>query len=428
MHNATSSPAEQLQQQETALRAEHKPLPHGVQLDLTRGKPCREQLCLSAAMDGILAGDYSAESGLDTRAYGGPMEGLPEARRLFAEILGLRPQEILVGGNSSLQLIYLSILFAWLHGVGDGSLPWREQGRIRLLCPVPGYDRHFRICETLGIDMESVPLGDNGPDMDAVEAAVKDPAVKGIFCVPRFSNPSGIVYDEDTVERMAQLGRSAASDFRIFWDNAYAFHAMHSDAPQLPCLMERCRKHGTENSLLLFYSTSKITFAGAGIAVLGTSEAGIEQFAKRLQVITIGNDKVNQLRHVRFIKDAAHLHQHMQRHAEILRPKFQLVLDALHSGLDAGGSDGSWTEPKGGYFVLFKTRPGLAAEVVRLAAEAGLLLTPAGVMHPLGKDPQDSCIRIAPTAPTLEELASAMDIFVHSVKLAGIRQQKNLLK
>ena len=412
-----------LQRQETFLLEERKRLLAGkLKLDLTRGRPCREQLELSAAMDGLLGGDYTAESGADTRNYGGDMEGLPEARRLFAKILGLRPGETFVGGNSSLQLMYFSVLFAWLHGIG-GERPWREQGKVRFLCPVPGYDRHFRICQELGIDMEPVPLGENGPDMDAVESAVNNPAVKGIFCVPRFSNPSGIVYDENTVERIAQLGKHAAPDFRIFWDNAYAFHALTDSAAKLPCLMERCRKHGTENSLLLFYSTSKITFAGAGVAVMGASPAELKDFSRHLQVTTIGSDKINQLRHVRFLKDPANFQRHMQGHAEILRPKFQLVQKVLKEHLDKDGADGSWTEPEGGYFVLFKTRPGLAAEVVRLAAEAGLLLTPPGATHPLGIEPEDSCIRLAPTAPDLPELKEALDIFANSVLLAGIRQR-----
>ncbi len=413
-----------LQRQEAALLEERERLlARTLKLDLARGKPCPLQLDLSAEMDGILGGDYTAEPGLDTRNYGGPMEGLPEARKLFAEILGLCPEETFIGGNSSLQLMYFSVLFAWLYGTGDGLPPWREQGKIRFLCPVPGYDRHFRICEALGIGMESVPLGKTGPDMDTVESAVKDPAVKGIFCVPRFSNPSGIVYDEETVERMAELGRLAAPDFRIFWDNAYAFHALTDNAPELPCLMERCRKQGTENNLLLFYSTSKITFAGAGIAVMGTSPACIKQFGRRLQVTSIGSDKVNQLRHVRFFQDPVNFHEHMRRHAKILRPKFQLVQNTLREHLGTESANGCWTEPEGGYFILFKTPPGSAAEVVQLAAEAGLLLTPPGATHPLGNDPEDSCIRLAPTAPTMKELQAALDVFINSVQLAGARQR-----
>lgn len=390
-------------------------------LDMTRGKPNAEQLSLANGLDGILAGDFKADDGSDLRNYGG-LEGLPEARKLFANMLQVHADEVLIGGNSSLALMYTSVLFAWLHGpAGEGSA-WRLENDIRFLCPAPGYDRHFAICEELGIGMIPVPMDADGPDMDEIERQVKaDHRIKGIWCVPRFSNPSGVVYSDSVVERMAGLGKIAASNFRIFWDNAYSVHALHDDAPALAPLMDACRRQGTEDSAYIFGSTSKITFAGSGLAFMGTSRANLSVLCKHLGKTTIGPDKVNQARHVRFLKDPAGIAAHMAKHAELLLPRFEAVLSALDAEL-GDHSMGQWTVPQGGYFVSFDTLPGLASSVVKLAADAGVKLTPAGATWPYGHDPQDSNIRLAPSFPSVDDIRTAMAVFTCCVKLATVRQ------
>lgn len=392
-----------------------------LRLDLTRGKPSSDQLALSDALDGLLAGEYTAPDGTDTRNYGG-LDGLPELKALYSQVLGVRPEETLIGGNSSLTLMHQVLTFAHFFGLRTPEDAWVRQGETKFICLVPGYDRHFTICRHLGITMIPVPLTPGGPDMDAVERLVaSDRSIKGIWCVPRFSNPSGEIYSDAVVERMAALGTSAAPDFLIMWDNAYALHALE-DAPELASLMDACRRHGTENSVITFGSTAKITFAGAGIAFMGASPENLAAFRKHLGCASIGPDKVNQLRHLKLLPDLAALQAHMHRHADLLRPRFRTVLDHLREGL-AGTGMGDWTEPKGGYFISFNTRPGLAREVVRLAAEAGVKLTPAGATWPHGHDPEDRNIRIAPSFPSLDEIDRAMQVFVVCVQLASVRQK-----
>ena len=392
----------------------------GLSLDLTRGKPSPAQLALSDDLDAE-DGPFTAADGTDVRNYGG-LDGLPEARRLGAEWLGVRPDEVIAGGNSSLTLMYLFLLNAWLHGPAGAGGAWRKSGTVRFLCPVPGYDRHFAILEELGIEMVNVPMRDDGPDMDQVEAQVRDDAsIRGIWCVPKYSNPGGQVYSEAVVDRLARLAAIAGPRFRILCDNAYAVHDLDDEPPRLANVMEACRRHRTEDSLVLFASTSKVTRAGAGISFMGGSPATLDWFRRRMQVATIGPDKVNQLRHVRFLRDMAHVRAHMRRHAAILRPRFELVFRRLSEALDGTGA-GSWTTPRGGYFLSFDARPGLAREIVHLAARAGVKLTPAGATFPYGRDPGDSNIRLAPTFPELADLDRAMQVFVVCVELAAVRQ------
>ena len=416
MDSAALARAEaELERSYAALQAE------GLDLDLTRGKPAGDQLGLSAALDGALEGGYRTEDGTDTRGYGGA-DGIAEARRLGAQWLGLAPEEVLAGGNSSLTLMYLFLLGAHRFGLdGPGSAWADDPAGARFLCPVPGYDRHFTICVDLGIAMVPVPMNGEGPDMDRAEALVAgDPGVRGMWCVPRYSNPTGETYSADTVRRIAALGRIAAPGFRVMWDNAYAVHGLADDGLVLENVMAHCRAAGTEDSVVQFGSTSKVTFAGAGIAFFGGSRRNVDWFRKRLSVMTIGPDKVNQLRHMRVLPDLDAVRAHMVRHAELLRPKFDCVRRRLEDGLGNLGV-GRWTDPAGGYFVSFWTGPGLAKETVRLAAEAGVRLTPAGAAFPCGDDPEDSHIRLAPSFPPLAEVDLAMEVFVTCVKLAAVR-------
>ena len=399
-------------------------------LDITRGKPSVEQLCLANPIQNILTDAELTSSGVDLRNYGS-LEGIPAARKLGAQILGIKPKEILAGGNSSLNLMYQAALFAYLFGSAEGLAPWKN-ARATFICPVPGYDRHFAICQELGIEMVTVPMTPSpsqsqGPDMDAVEKCIKeDASIRGMWCVPKYSNPDGCVYSDATVERIAKLGLIADKSFRIFWDNAYAVHDLTDNPPVLANLMEACRKHGTEDSVLQFTSTSKITFAGSGLAWMGTSANNLKKFLKHLGMSTIGADKVNQARHVEFLPDLNAVKMHMLKHAAILKPRFDCVLKKLEIGLGNDGSDnqyGSWVKPQGGYFVSFDAKPGLAAEIIKLANDAGVKLTPAGSTFPYRKDPDNKNIRIAPSFPTLAELDKAMDVFVLCVKLATLRNQ-----
>ena len=409
-------------ERELAARFEAQ-LEAGLALDLTRGKPGPEQVALSDGLDDVLGGDYRLDDGSDVRNYGG-LTGIPEARRMGAELLGLNPEEVIAGGNSSLTLMYEYVLNAWLNGPLGPETAWRrEPGPLKFLCVVPGYDRHFRITESLGFELVNVRIGNGGPDMDRIEALVAaDPAIKGVWCVPKYSNPTGHVYSDEVVERFAHLARRSGPNFRILWDNAYAVHDLDDAPPVLANVMDRCRAAGTEDSVVLFASTSKITRAGAGVSFLGASPANLAAFAKHLAVQTIGPDKVNQLRHVRFLRDAGGIRALMRRHAAIVRPKFDLVRRHLEEGLGAEGL-GSWTNPRGGYFLSFETPPGLASRVVALAAEAGVKLTPAGATFPYGRDPDDTNIRIAPTYPALEEIDQAMPVFVGAVALAAARRR-----
>ncbi|MCP5150454.1 MAG: aminotransferase class I/II-fold pyridoxal phosphate-dependent enzyme [Ectothiorhodospiraceae bacterium] len=394
----------------------------GLALDITRGNPSLEQLELARGLDGVLGGDYRLADGTDARGYGGGLDGIPEARALAAAWLGVEARETLVGGNSSLELMYLYLDHAHRQGVRGPETAWSRLGPARFLCPVPGYDRHFRITQELGIELLPLPMGDDGPDMDQAEAMVRDdPAIRGMWCVPKYSNPGGQIYSDAVVERVAALARHAGPHFRVMWDNAYAVHDLDAVPASLASVMEACRRHGTEDAVVLFGSTSKVTFAGAGMAFMAASADNLAAFKRMLGVLTIGPDKVNQLRHVRFLRDMEGVYRHMQGHAGILRPKFDCVQRHLADGLTGRGM-GTWTRPRGGYFVSFETRPGLAREVVRLAAEVGLKLTPAGAAYPYGKDPRDSHVRIAPSYPPLAELDRAMEVFVTCVQLASVRQ------
>lgn len=407
---------------EQELAARHAALKaKGLALDLTRGKPSSSQLDLADALDGVLGGNYRDASGTDLRNYGG-LDGIPEAKALFAPVLQVPAANVLVGGNSSLTMMYQCLLYAMHFGLSGPASAWARSGTVKFLCPVPGYDRHFGAAQHLGIELVTVPLTGHGPDMDAVEALIDaDPAIRGMWCVPRFSNPTGEVYDAATVTRIAALGKRAHRDFRVFWDDAYAVHAFDTSAPALPSIWAACEVADTTDSVLLFGSTSKITHAGAGVAFMAASKANLTAITGHLGFSSIGPDKVNQMRHVRLLKDTAGVTEHMQKHAALLAPRFAAVLKALDEGLGGSGM-GEWLRPQGGYFVSFDTRPGLAKEVVRLAAEAGVKLTPAGATFPYGKDPEDRNIRIAPSFPSLKEIESAMEVFVTCVKLASVRQ------
>lgn len=407
---------------EQALAARHAALKaRGLALDLTRGKPSASQLDLADALDGVLGGNYRDASGTDLRNYGG-LDGIAEAKALFAPVLQVPVANMLIGGNSSLTLMYQCLLYGMYFGFAGPDSAWSRSGTVKFICPVPGYDRHFGAAQHLGIELVTVPLTGKGPDMDAVEALVdSDPAIRGMWCVPRFSNPTGEVYDAATVTRIAALGTRAHRDFRVFWDDAYAVHAFDAAAPALPSIWAACEAAGTTDSVLLFGSTSKITHAGAGVAFMAASKANLAAITGHMGYSSIGPDKVNQMRHVRLLQDSAGVAAHMQKHAALLAPRFAAVLKALDEGLGDSGM-GEWLRPKGGYFVSFDTRPGLAKEVVRLAAEAGVKLTPAGATFPYGKDPEDRNIRIAPSFPTLPEIESAMEVFVNCVKLATVRQ------
>ncbi len=418
-----NEPVEKIKAWEHELADKHQEfVKAGLKLDLTRGKPALEQLALADGLDGILQGNYVASDGTDTRNYGG-LKGLPEARNLGAEWLGLPQEEVIVSGNSSLSLMY-QVLHVGAH-YGFGTTPWLQQSSPpEFLAIVPGYDRHFGICEKLGIKMVNIPMNADGPDMEMVEAQVRRPQVKGIWCVPKYSNPTGNIYSAEVVDRIARLGNQAAPDFRIMWDNAYAVHDHHPNAPELTNLMELCRLQGTQDSVFMIGSTSKVTLAGAGISFLGGSKSNLDYFLEQMACWTIGPDKVNQLRHARLLPDLAATKKHMLRHAEITRPKFELVLDKLEASL-AGLEMGTWIRPEGGYFISFDSLPGHAKEIVRLAGEAGVKLTPAGSTFPYGVDPEDKNIRLSPTFPPLADLSAATEVFVNCVQLATVRQHLN---
>ena len=392
----------------------------GLKLDMSRGKPAAEQLDLGKELLDIVNGesDLKAENGLDTRNYGGP-EGIPEAKALMAEMVGTKPENVIVFGNSSLNVMFDTVSRAMTHGI-MGSTPWAKLDKVKFLCPVPGYDRHFKITEHFGIEMINIPMTQDGPDMDLVAQYVEnDPSVKGIWCVPKYSNPQGITYSDETVHRFATLN-PAAEDFRIFWDNAYGIHHLYEDKQDylIEILME-CKKEGHPDMVYKFGSTSKISFPGSGIAAIAASDNNLKEIRQMMSIQTIGHDKLNQLRHVRYFKDIHGMVEHMKKHADILRPKFETVLNVLETEL--GGLEiGSWIAPRGGYFISFDSMEGCAKAIVAKAKEAGLIMTGAGATFPYGKDPKDSNIRIAPSFPTPEELAVAAQVFVLSVKLVSI--------
>ena len=392
-----------------------------LKLDMSRGKPAAAQLNLSNGMMDILnsTSDMVCESGVDCRNYG-VMDGIPEARKLLADMSEVPEKNILIYGNSSLNVMFDTVARAMVMGV-CGHTPWSKLDKpVKFLCPVPGYDRHFGITEFFGIEMINVPLLPTGPDMDMVEELVSsDPYIKGIWCVPKYSNPTGNSYSDETVLRFAHL-KPAAPDFRIFWDNAYSIHHLYDDDQDVILeLLSECEKAGNPDLVYKFISTSKVSFPGSGIAAMAASEANLADARRYMNYQTIGHDKLNQLRHVRFFKDMDGMHEHMKKHAAILRPKFEAVLSVLDNEL--GGLEiGSWSRPKGGYFISFDAMPGCAKAIVAKAKEAGVIMTKAGATYPYGKDPQDSNIRIAPSFPTPEELAAAAEVFVLSVKLVSI--------
>jgi DNA-binding transcriptional MocR family regulator len=389
---------------------------------MSRGKPSTEQLDLGMGILNAVDEEsvIYAENGLDTRNYGG-MDGIPEAKRLMAGIMDVRPEQVMVYGNSSLNIMYDTVARGMLIGF-MGETPWCKLDRVKFLCPVPGYDRHFAVTEHFGIEMINIPMTEDGPDMDMVEGLVsEDAAIKGIWCVPKYSNPQGIVYSDETVRRMASL-KPAAKDFRVFWDNAYAVHHLYGAAEDTMLnILDLAEKAGNADMIFTFSSTSKISFAGAGIAAMAASEANLADARRSMTIQTIGYDKVNQLRHVKYFKDMAGIEAHMEKHAALLRPRFELVLDTLERELD-GRDAGSWIPPKGGYFITFEAKEGCAKRIVELAKEAGVVLTPAGAPFPYGKDPKDSVIRIAPSYPTMEELQQAAEIFVCCVRLATVEK------
>ena len=399
----------------------------GLALDMTRGKPSKAQLDLSRPMITMLGEtDHYSDEGFDCRNYSPPalLDGLPEARQLFAEALAIDPGRIVMGGNSSLALMYDTVCWALLHALpGSSAGSWRDQGPVRFLAAVPGYDRHFSICESLGIEMIPVPLTGEGPDMDQVEALVaNDASIKGMWCVPKYSNPSGETYSQTVIERLAAMP-AKAPDFRLFWDNAYAFHDLDPHDPDyLEDIFARCEAYGHPERPLMFASTSKVSFAGGGLAMFAASYANKAWFLDRLRYKTIGYDKLNQLRHVRFFRQYRSLAAHMQEHARVLAPKFRKVNEVLEAELGTDGSYATWTHPKGGYFISFNTRPGLAARVVSLAAAAGVKLTQAGATFPYGQDPDDCNIRIAPSMPAVEEIEKATEVLAVATRIAALEQ------
>lgn len=390
-------------------------------LNMARGKPGPEQLDLTMPMMNTLTAEDAliSDCGEDCRNYG-LLNGIPEAKKLFADVLGARSEEMFIGGNSSLELMFSCLQIAYVKGIASCA-PWSRQGTVKFLCPVPGYDRHFALCEYFGIEMVNIPTDENGPDMALVKQYVEnDDAVKGIWCVPVYSNPTGITYSDDTVRAFAAL-KPAAKDFRIYWDNAYCIHHLTESPKQPLTINQACAEAGSEVLFYQFVSTSKVTFSGAGVAAINTAKANLNEISANLGIQTIGFDKINQLRHVRFFGDAENMRAHMEKHRAILAPKFRIVLDMLEQEIAPLGI-GSWTKPEGGYFVSFDAPKGTAKRIVQLCKEGGVTLTGAGATYPYGKDPDDSNIRIAPTYPLADELAQAMELFCICVKLAALEQ------
>lgn len=395
----------------------------GLKLDMSRGKPTPAQLDMTMGIMDVLnsESDMNTENGMDTRNYG-LMDGIPEVKRLMGDMMGGVPSEnVIVYGNASLSIMYDTVSRAVTHGV-LGSTPWCKLEHVKFLCPAPGYDRHFAITELFGIEMVTIPMTSDGPDMDLVEKYVsEDSAVKGIWCVPKYSNPQGISYSDETVRRFAAL-KPAAEDFRVYWDNAYAVHHLYDDEQdEILEILSECEKAGNPDLVYEFVSTSKVSFSGAGISAFASSKANVEEAKKFMTIQTIGHDKVNQLRHARYFKDMNGLMEHMKKHAAIMRPKFEAVLQVLDRELGGLGI-GQWTRPRGGYFISYDALEGCAKKIVAKCKEAGVVLTGAGATFPYGIDPKDSNIRIAPTYPTSEEMAAATDLFVLCVKLVSVEK------
>ena len=414
---------EELLQEKTELEAEFAKIKEmGLNLDMSRGKPGSDQLDLAMPMLDVLTSKevIQSENGTDLRNYG-IVDGIPEAKKLVADMVGVKPEQVIVYGNSSLNIMYDQVARAEMFGI-CGNTPWSKLEKVKFLCPVPGYDRHFAITEDFGIEMINIPMTADGPDMDMVEQYVNnDEAVKGIWCIPKYSNPEGVVYSDETVKRFAAL-KPAAKDFRIFWDNAYAVHHLYEDQQaEILNILELCEQAGNPDMVFEFCSTSKVSFPGAGIAAIATSEANIADIKKRLTIQTIGHDKINQLRHVKYFKDMNGVKEHMMKHAAIIRPKFEMLDELLTREVAARGI-GSWMKPLGGYFISFNALEGCAKEIVAKCKEAGVILTAAGAPFPYGKDPKDSVIRIAPTYPTLAELEEAVQVFTTVVRLVSVNK------
>lgn len=412
---------EQLLQEKTALEAEYAKIKEmGLSLDMSRGKPAAEQLDLSMGiLDTVDAKSVvKSENGTDLRNYG-VLDGIPEVKKLIGDMVGAKPENVIVYGNSSLNIMYDQIARAEIFGI-CGNTPWCKLDKVKFLCPVPGYDRHFAITEEFGIEMINIPMTEDGPDMDMVEQYVNnDAAVKGIWCVPKYSNPQGVVYSDETVRRFANL-KPAAADFRIFWDNAYVVHHLYEDnQAQILNILDECEKAGNPDIVFQFCSTSKVSFPGAGIAAISASAANIADIKKRLTIQTIGHDKINQLRHVKFFKDQKGVQEHMMKQAAIIRPKFEMVEEIFTEEIASRGI-GTWMHPLGGYFISFEALEGCAKKIVEKCKEAGVVLTGAGSPYPYKKDPKDSVIRIAPTYPSMDELKEAVKVFTVVVRLVSV--------
>ena len=415
----------QLRDQYASVRGQYDALKvKKLSLDMSRGKPGLEQLNLSAGLLTALTDPADCVSdGIEVRNYG-ELSGIPAAKRLFAEILGCKPEECFIGGNASLNLMYDVVSKAFTNGLLHSKQPWSKLEKVKWLCPVPGYDRHFRITQSFGCEMINVPMTPEGPDMDVVEELIRDPDVRGMWNVPKFSNPDGIIYSEETCRRLARM-KPAAEDFVLMWDNAYCIHEFDGPFIPFPDMLTLCREAGNADMVYEFASTSKVTLPGAGISVMAASVDNQAYFLRLFGVQMISADKVNQLRHVRFLKDKAHTLELMQRHAEILRPRFACVLDTLEAEIAPLGL-ANWQKPKGGYFISVNTQPGLARRTLALCKDAGVTMTPAGAAFPRGIDPNDSNIRIAPSLPPVEELEQAMEIFCASMKLAALEKLRGM--
>lgn len=417
---------QELMDEQQLLRAEYQKYKNmGLDLNMSRGKPCTEQLDLSKEM--LKMEDYIGENGFDARNYG-LLEGMPEARRFFAELLDVDPEEVIVGGSSSLQLMYYLIDLGWRQGFVDSPRPWRHYNSLKFLCPVPGYDRHFRITEYFGFQMINIPMTKDGPDMDLVEELVaKDESIKGMWCVPIYSNPDGYCYSAETVQRLARM-TTAAPDFKIIWDNAYMVHHLTDEMYSCPNLLTLCQKYGNPERPLIFCSTSKITYPGAGVAAMAASVRNIQSITTNMMPMIISFDKMNQLRHVQFFQNRQGVLDHMKKHRAILQPKFQLVKRTFAEQLSPCGDIARWTDPKGGYFISLYVKNGCAKRVAQLCKDAGLTLTGAGASYPFGLDPKDEHLRIAPTYPSLEELRIASRLLTICVRLATVEKLLGGLK